>query len=252
MDNAIAQKAADLIEASKNIIVFTGAGISTNSGIMDFRSENGLYNFVNKRYDLPYPEALFELDYFAQNPTPFFEIAKMMLSQDVRPSVCHKFVAWLEEQQKVSLTVTQNIDMLHQRAGLKRVVECHGTFQTARCFSCAASCSLKDIEADILNDKIPRCGCGGVIKPDIVFFGEAMPESFMKLLFHPPKADLILILGTSLQVQPSSQFALDIASKAPSVCVSLAPTPYDRRMTHVIREDLDEFADAVWNRLNKH
>lgn len=252
MDTSTAQKIASLIEASKKIIVFTGAGISTNSGIMDFRSENGLYNFVNERYELPYPEALFELDYFAKNPTPFFEIAKMMLSQDVRPSLCHEFIAWLEAQQKVSLTVTQNIDMLHQRAGSKRVVECHGTFQTARCFSCSSPYSLKDVEANVMGGEIPRCDCGGVIKPNIVFFGEAMPETFMKLLFNPPAADLILVLGTSLQVQPSSQFALDIASRAPSVCVSLAPTPYDRRMTHVIHEDLDEFAAAIWDRLNKH
>lgn len=245
------QEIIDLIHKSHNIVVFTGAGISTNSGILDFRSSDGLYNLIEQNYDLPYPEAIFDLDYFMENPEPFYKLTANMFSHYASPTKCHEFIAWLEEKNKVSIIVTQNSDMLHHLAGSKNILECHGTFRTAHCLNCDEQYQFADYEQTVLDGIIPHCECGGVIKPDVVFFGEEIPEQFYDLLDHHPKADMILILGTSLNVQPTSKFALEIAEKVPSVFVNLEPTQYDNEMTFVLHEDLDEFAEKVWTALKK-
>ena len=230
---------ADLIRKSNRIIVFTGAGISANSGILDFRSSDGLYNMIEQNFDLPYPEAIFDLDLFMENPGPFFGLARDLFSQNARPTLCHEFVAQLEEQNKVLVVVTQNSNMLHHQAGSTKVVECHGTFRTAHCLEYGDEFAFPEYEQTVLDGIIPHCDCGGVIKPDVVFFGEEIPEDFYGLMNNPPEADLILILGTSLNVMPTSKFALEIAEKTPSVLVNLEPTQYDDEMTYVINEDLD-------------
>lgn len=242
-------QAIDLIIKSKNILVFTGAGISTKSGILDFRSENGLYKFISKNYDLPYPEAIFDISYFKKNPKPFFSIAEKMLEQHAEPTKCHKFLAWLEENKRISLVITQNIDMLHHSAGSKKVLECHGSFMTAHCLECKSAFSLNDYKQTVLDGLIPYCDCGGIIKPDITFFGERLPASFYGLLNDPPETDLVLILGTSLNVQPAAGFAVEMAGKVPSILVNREPTPYDDTMTLVYNEDLENFAEYVQNKL---
>jgi NAD-dependent SIR2 family protein deacetylase len=242
-------QAVEWIRKSKKIVVFTGAGISTKSGILDFRSENGLYNLLRQKYDLPYPEAVFDIDYFMKNPKPFFSIAKNMLEQDVKPTKCHHFLSWLEEKNQIALVATQNIDMLHHSAGSKKVLECHGSFMTAHCLSCHAAFRLNDYKQRVLDGLIPYCECGGVIKPDITFFGENLPQSFYRLMNDPPEADLILILGTSLNVQPVAGFAVEMAEKVPSILVNIQPTPYDNRLTLVYHEDLEAFADDAYHQL---
>ena len=239
------QDAIDLIKNSQDIVVFTGAGISTNSGIPDFRSSNGLYNLIKQNYDLPFPEAIFDLSFFMENPEPFFQIARDMFSQYASPTKCHEFIAGLEENGKISIVVTQNSDMLHSLAGSQKVLECHGTFGTAHCLDCNQEYTLADYEPAVLDGIVPHCECGGLMKPDVVFFGEEIPEEFYTLLNNHPKADLILILGTSLNVQPTSKFALEIAEKVPSILVNIEPTQYDDGMTHVFHEDLDKFAKIV-------
>src|SRR5690554_435430 len=239
------KQALTLIKKSKNILVFTGAGISTSSGILDFRSENGLYSLLSKNTDLPYPEAIFDIQYFKKNPKPFFSLAKNMLELHAKPTKCHHLVAELEKRNQISLVLTQNIDMLHQAAGSKKVLECHGSFMTAHCLDCHSAYNLSDYKQRVLNDLIPYCNCGGIIKPDITFFGENLPSAFYNLLQHPPAIDLVLILGSSLNVQPAAGFALEMAKKAPSILVNLGATPYDDAIDLVYHNDLEVFAEYI-------
>lgn len=243
------KNALDLLGAAKNIVVFTGAGISTSCGVQDFRGPDGLYKTAGKKYHLPYPEALFDMDYFRRDPHPFFDLTKNMLLLDLMPSPCHKLISSLEQQGKVSLVVTQNIDMLHQKAGSKKLIECHGSYERAHCLGCRKEYLLKDIEKAILNDVIPVCSCGSIIKPDVVFFGENLPDAFYRIMENPPPCDLILIMGTSLNVQPASLFALDMAAKVPSLLVNLEATEYDHKMDIVLYSDLDFFADYIMKNL---
>lgn len=238
-----------MIRKSRKILVFTGAGISTRSGLLDFRSENGLYKVIGQNHDLPYPEAVFDIDYFLRNPKPFFSVARDMLEQRAKPTKCHKLVSWLEGNGQISLVVTQNIDMLHLSAGSKRVLECHGSFMTAHCLKCNSVFGLGDYKQTVLDGKIPYCDCGGIIKPDITFFGERLPSSFYDALNHPPEADLVVILGTSLNVQPAAGFAIGMAEKAPSILVNIEPTRYDNAVTLVYHEDLEDFAECVLGKL---
>lgn len=138
----------NLIKESKKIVVFTEAGISTNCGIPDFRSSDGLYNFIDNFYELPYPEAIFDLNYFIENPNPFFQLARNMFASYPSPTRCHEFVSWLEEKVKVILVVTQNSDMLHHLVVSRNIIECHGTFRTAHCMMCDSEYQFSDIVYD--------------------------------------------------------------------------------------------------------
>lgn len=244
------QKIKKLINESKNLIVFTGAGISTNSGIPDFRSKGGLYEMVGKEYTLPYPEAIFDIDYFRKNPKPFYNLSRNLLSEQSRPTACHKLLARLEQESKVSLVITQNIDHLHQKAGSQNVMECHGTYETGHCLDCRKEYLLDDYKTTLLQGDIPYCKCGGYIKPDIVFFGEQLPSEFYSLCKNPPFSDLILIMGTSLKVQPAAGLALMIAEKVPSIFVNRDATEYDNLFDYVIHDDLDVFTGRIEKILN--
>ena len=194
---------------------------------------------------VPYAEAVFDLAYFRKDPRPFFVLSRELFLTETEPGLSHKLAASLEEQGKVSLVMTQNIDILHQKAGTKKILPCHGSYESARCQGCGRKYNLADIEGDILADRIPLCNCGAVIKPDVVFFGENLPDEFYSLLQTPPQADLILILGTSLTVQPASLFALNLAARVPSILVNLEQTEYDNDMTVALQEDVEYFAEVV-------
>lgn len=236
-----------LLKESGNILVVTGAGISTSAGIIDFRSPGGLYSVAVERYNLPYPEAIFDIAYFHKNPAPFFRLSAELLLADIEPTPCHHFLVDLEAKGKIGILVTQNIDMLHEKAGSKHVIECHGSYRTGRCLSCGKRFEYKDFSGPLLKGEIPHCQCGGIIKPDVVFFGESLPESFMSLFYRRPKVDLLLVLGTSLTVQPVSSFALDYAPRIPSILVNRDPTPYDGRFSYVHHGELDDFAQQAWD-----
>lgn len=189
----------------KKIVTMVGAGISTSAGIPDFRSpDTGLYNNLLK-YNLPYPQAIFELEYFYQNPKPFFQLAKELYPGTFKPTPSHYFVKLLEQKGLLIRHYTQNIDTLERIAEIneEKIVEAHGTFFTNHCLQCRTSYSLDFVKEKIFADEIPTCACGGVIKPDIVFFGEGLPERF-HVLPHKDFAecDLLIIMGTSLTVQP--------------------------------------------------
>lgn len=195
-----AQQCAEFIRQAKSIAVLSGAGISTAAGIPDFRGPQGLY--VTKRYD---PEKVFDIGYFYRDQKPFFEFAKdfLELETKIKPTFTHQFLARLEKEGRLTGIVTQNIDSLHQLAGSKKVLEMHGSFWNSHCLDCGKQFSFEDIKIKIQQDLVPRCDCKGVIKPDIVFFGENvkhLQESY-RLAYE---ADLFLVIGTSCVVYPAA------------------------------------------------
>jgi NAD-dependent histone deacetylase SIR2 len=185
----------------------TGAGISTSAGIPDFRSpETGLYANLS-RLQLPYPEAVFDINFFRQNPLPFYTLARELYPGKYRPTLTHAFIALLAQKTLLHLCVTQNIDTLERRAGVpaEQIVEAHGSFASHRCIECSAPFPGDEMEDCVLAAAIPRCkaeDCGGLVKPDIVFFGEALPPAFGEARRKVADADLCIIMGTSLSVWP--------------------------------------------------
>nr|WKF43932.1 sirtuin-3-like protein [Dugesia japonica] len=190
----------------KNIVVMAGAGISCPSGIPDFRSPGtGLYDNL-KQYKIPYPEAIFDIDYFLSNPKPFFTLAKELFpSGKYRPNKVHYFFRLLQEKKLLRRIYTQNIDGLERLAGLSdsNLVEAHGTFASASCVSCGECYSPTQLKESIDKNEICYCSnCRGIVKPDIVFFGEDLPSKFHLYRSDFQQADLLLVMGTSLEVEP--------------------------------------------------
>lgn len=178
------------------------------AGIPDFRSpKTGLYHNLQK-YDLPHPSAIFELDYFNENPKPFFTLAKELYPGAFKPTPCHYFIKLLELKGMLQRHYTQNIDTLEHIAQItpERIVEAHGSFYTNHCLVCRQQYSKDWMKAEIFADRIPRCNvpeCEGVVKPDIVFFGENLPDKFHDSIDEDfDDCDLLIIMGTSLEVQP--------------------------------------------------
>ncbi|XP_059058310.1 NAD-dependent protein deacetylase sirtuin-2-like [Achroia grisella] len=190
----------------KNIITLAGAGISTSAGIPDFRSpETGLYHNLQK-YNLPEPQAIFEINFFRQNPKPFFTLAKELFPGSFKPTLSHYFIKLLLEKGLLLRHYTQNIDTLERGAGIPedKIVEAHGTFYTSHCLDCRKQYGLDFVKERIFADQIPICTeCPGVVKPDIVFFGESLPERFQQCLQEDfQRCDMLIIMGSSLEVQP--------------------------------------------------
>ncbi|THU97119.1 NAD-dependent deacetylase sirtuin-2 [Dendrothele bispora CBS 962.96] len=217
-DNAEIKELANFIrDKCKNIVLMLGAGVSTAAGIPDFRSpKTGLYANL-ARLNLPYPEAVFDIQFFLKNPVPFYTLAHELYPGKFRPTLTHSFIRLLHSHNLLSLCCTQNIDTLERRAGVpsEKIVEAHGSFATQRCVRCRTpfdDAKMKDFVMNYAQKKlIPRCGkkgCGGLIKPDIVFFGESLPPSFFSSQSVVSKADLILVIGTSLTVQPFASLSL--------------------------------------------
>ncbi len=203
----------------KNIICMVGAGMSTAAGIPDFRSSKGLYQ---QELNVPYPEAIFELDYFVKNPKPFFKLATQLYGTYL-PTRTHYFLKLLQVKGILKRIYTQNIDALERLAGINEelLVECHGTFATSTCIKCTKTYdTYKSVVPVIERDEIPYCSCGGVIKPDIVFFGENLPSRFFELRkVDFMRCDLLIIIGTSLVVQPFASLAK--LAKCPRVLVNM-------------------------------
>ncbi|NWU97840.1 SIR3 deacetylase, partial [Upupa epops] len=207
----------------QRVVVMAGAGISTPSGIPDFRSPgSGLYSNL-EQYDIPYPEAIFELVYFLANPKPFFALAKELYPGNYRPNYAHYFLRLLHDKGLLLRLYTQNIDGLERAAGIPpaRLVEAHGTFATATCTVCRRNFPGEDFRGDVMADRIPRCPvCAGLIKPDIVFFGEELPPRFLLHLTDFPRADLLLVIGTSLEVEPFASLAGAVGSSVARVLIN--------------------------------
>lgn len=196
----------------KNVIVMCGAGISTSAGVPDFRTPSaGLY-FKLRKYDLPYPEAIFAGDFFRRDPRPFYSLVREIYPERLCPTTTHKMFKLLQDKGSLLRVYTQNIDALEFLTGLpeEKVVEAHGTFQRSYCTSkqCDRTFDLpwlkKEIFSPDTNDGVPKCpDCGSVARPDVVLFGEALPDRFWSLAREDfPKCDLLLVFGTSLAVAP--------------------------------------------------
>ncbi len=191
----------EIVDDSRNIVFFGGAGVSTESGIPDFRSEDGLYR---QKYRYP-PEQIISHTFFVQHPEEFFEFYRdKMMILDAKPNEAHKKLAKLEQEGKLTAVITQNIDGLHQAAGSKRVLELHGSIHRNYCQKCGKFYDASYVK----NTKgVPRCECGGIIKPDVVLYEEGLDsEVIRKSVQAIAAADTLIIGGTSLVVYPAASF----------------------------------------------
>ena len=192
---------------AQRLIRQTGAGLSTGAGIPDFRSpDTGLYANL-ARLNLPYPEAVFDISYFRNNPAPFYALAHELYPGKFRPTISHSFIRLLSDKGLLLMLFTQNIDCLEREAGVPnpKIVEAHGSFAHQHCIECKTSYPDDLMRDAVRNGDIPHCitpQCNGLIKPDIVFFGEQLPEEFFRHRSLPASADLCIVMGTSLTVQP--------------------------------------------------
>ena len=212
MQNKIEQL-LKFIEESNNIVFFGGAGVSTESGIPDFRSKDGLYNQHDVQFDKYSPEYLLSRECLYVNPKVFYEFYKQKMdTRDIEPNITHRVLAKLEEMGKLKAVVTQNIDGLHQKAGSKNVYEIHGTTQRNYC----SRCKIKYHPDFLFNTKeaVPKCECGGLIRPDVTLYGENLPDKDVNNAIDAIRnADMLIIAGTSLQVYPAANFIYDFCGE---------------------------------------
>lgn len=228
-----------IISESRNIVFFGGAGVSTESGIPDFRSEDGLYA---QKYAYP-PETVISHDFFLRNPAEFYRFYReRMLFPSARPNAAHLALARLEEEGRLSAVVTQNIDGLHRAAGSQRVYELHGSVLRNHCMRCGKFYPLSYI---MQSDGIPRCDCGGVVKPDVVLYGESLDDKVVEgAIGAIARADTLIVGGTSLVVYPAAGF-LDFFRGKHLVVVNKTPTQADERADLVINAPIGEVFAAL-------
>ena len=196
----------NFIKESNNIVFFGGAGVSTESGVPDFRSKDGLYNQRDIKFEKYSPEYLLSHTCLARHTEVFFEYYRQKMdSREIQPNITHKVLAKWEEEGKLSAVVTQNIDGLHQKAGSKRVYELHGTTLRNYCNQCG-----KEYEADYIfesKEYIPRCQCGGIVRPYVTLYEEGLPEDAVNGAINAiSNADMLIIGGTSLKVYPAASY----------------------------------------------
>lgn len=233
------RKFQQMIDESRNIVFFGGAGVSTESNIPDFRSEDGLYNM---KYKYP-PETIISHTFFLRNPEEFYRFYKdRMLCLDAEPNPAHRKLAELEQAGKLSAVVTQNIDGLHQKAGSRKVYELHGSIHRNYCMECG---KFYDAEYVKNSEGIPRCTCGGMIKPDVVLYEEGLDtktiQNSVEAIAH---ADMLIIGGTSLVVYPAAGF-IDYFRGKYLVLINKAETGRSVRADLVIREPIGKVMEQI-------
>lgn len=239
-----AKRLAELIRTARSTVVLTGAGISVPSGIPDFRSPGtGLWQQVD-------PMEVAHISVFRSDPSRFWRFyrPRLGLLADKRPNPAHTVLAKLEERSLVDAVITQNIDLLHRKAGSRRVVEVHGTIETSSCLNCGSSYSLDQVEALFDGDGVARCqGCQGAVKPDVVLFGEMLPTSALNEAFKLARAaDLMLCVGSSLEVNPVAMLpSMTRQAGGRIAIVTKGPTPYDAEAEVRLDGDLVESLLAV-------
>ncbi|EOA84570.1 uncharacterized protein SETTUDRAFT_91061, partial [Exserohilum turcica Et28A] len=221
--DALAQYIAD--GRARKIVVMTGAGISTSAGIPDFRSpDTGLYANL-ARLNLPYPEAVFDIAFFRNNPEPFYALAQELYPGKFRPTITHSFTHLLHQKGLLLKLFTQNIDCLEREAGVPgdKIIEAHGSFATQCCIDCKKPYPKERMHDAIENKSVPRCldaECNGLVKPEIVFFGEQLPSSFFDNRDLPAEADLCIVMGTSLSVHPFASLPQLCRDKTPRLLIN--------------------------------
>lgn len=232
------EKLQSMVDESRRIVFFGGAGVSTESGIPDFRSVDGLYH---QKYDHP-PETILSLSFFHRKPDVFYRFYReKMIYQEARPNPAHLALAALEAAGKLCAIVTQNIDGLHQAAGSKNVIELHGTIHKNHCLRCFR---LYGLDAVRKSSSVPLCSCGGIIKPEVVLYEEPLDQKVMEQTVREiADADMLLIGGTSLSVYPAAGFVQAFCGKYMAI-LNKTPTPLDNKADLVI-------TDSIGNTLEK-
>lgn len=227
MNNNDIKKLKEMIDSSKKIVVFTGAGISVPSGIPDFRSSDGLYS---KEYEGLSPEEIISHSFFMDNPKLFYKFYfEKMIFKDAKPNLAHKYFAEID-----ATIVTQNIDNLHTLAGSKRVYELHGNVYRNYCMKCHKFYDLKDIDTT----GVPKCKCGGIIKPDVVLYEEGLDSAtIMNAIRSISEADMLIIVGTSLRVYPAAGF-VNYYKGNKLVILNKEKTPFDSGANLAIYGDI--------------
>ncbi len=228
------------LEESDNIVFFGGAGGSTESNIPDFRSTDGLYH---QQYDYP-PETILSHSFYEEKPEEFYRFYRnKMLFPNAEPNRAHKALAKLEEEGKLKAVITQNIDGLHQKAGSREVLELHGSVLRNHCVKCGKAYGL---EAILNSEGIPRCSCGGMIKPDVVLYEEGLDlQTIQQAVLHITNAEVLIVGGTSLTVYPAAGL-IDYYRGSRLVLINKSVTPMDSRADLVISGPIGEIlGDAV-------
>uniref|UniRef100_A0A8C0JF20 protein acetyllysine N-acetyltransferase n=1 Tax=Chelonoidis abingdonii TaxID=106734 RepID=A0A8C0JF20_CHEAB len=205
------EDAVKFLQECKKIIVLTGAGVSVSCGIPDFRSRDGIYARLAVDFpDLPDPQAMFDIEYFRKDPRPFFKFAKEIYPGQFQPSLCHKFIALMDKEGKLLRNYTQNIDTLEQVAGIQRIIQCHEIIQVVpRCPRCPPDEPL------------------AIMKPEIVFFGENLPEQFHRAMkYDKDEVDLLIVIGSSLKVRPVALIPSSIPHEVPQILINREPLPH--------------------------
>lgn len=235
------QQLLQMIGRARRMAFLGGAGLSTESGIPDFRSSNGVYAAL-KAYGRP-PEELLSHGFFVRHPDVFFDYyRKYLIRPEAKPNPAHYALARLEQQGKLTAVITQNIDELHQRAGSRNVLELHGSVYRNHCMECGKSWP---VEAVLEADDVPRCTCGGIIKPDVVLYGEGLdPATLTAAVEAIAAADMLLIGGTQLSVYPAAGLVDYFHGKDLAV-INLSATPRDAQAALTIRRPIGEVLAEV-------
>lgn len=241
MISRYAREFLDELRKADYAVVLTGAGVSTPSGVPDFRGPKGIYSRV--------PPETFEIDIFLRHPERYYEVEREILSSsfDAKPNEVHLLLARLESMGLIRGVITQNIDGLHQRAGSRVVVELHGNISTGTCLSCGRKFSRKEINTRLERSTVPRCDCGGLIKPDVVFFGEQLPpdalERGMEMAW---RADLMIVMGSSLVVYPAANLpVITVRNGGRLIIITRGETQLDFMAHRKYDVDLVEFSREV-------
>lgn len=233
------QKLKEIVEKSNNIVFFGGAGVSTESGIPDFRSVDGLYN---QQYKYP-PEVMVSHSFYQKHTGEFFEFyKKKMIALEAKPNAAHLKLAELEKQGKVKAVITQNIDGLHYAAGSKEVMELHGSVHRNYCESCGKAYPVQYI---VDADGVPKCTCGGTVKPDVVLYEESLDyETMQKAVSYIRNAEVLIIGGTSLAVYPAAGF-VDYFNGKYLVVINMDKTAKDVHADLLINERIGEVFEQI-------
>lgn len=241
-ENKIKEFAA-MIARSRNIVFFGGAGVSTESGMKDYRSEDGLYNTV-KQYKVS-PEVILSHDFLRENPKVFYDFYyNFFLNTETEPNRAHYALAELERKGKLKAVITQNIDGLHQCAGSENVIELHGTILKHYCSSCKTPMSNEDVTS--CKGQVPKCQkCGGVVRPDVVLYGEPLSEQVINSAVDAiSSADMLIVGGTSLAVYPAAGF-LRYFDGNQIVLINRDATQYDEKAALIFRDSIGEILSEV-------
>ena len=231
----------EIIDTSNNIVFFGGAGVSTESGIPDFRSENGIFESLRKYGDTP--ENLVSHSYYLDHTEEFFNYYKdNLVFDEAMPNPAHTALAKLEKAGKLRVVITQNIDGLHQKAGSKNVMELHGSIHRNYCQICGKQYGLNHI---LESDGIPRCECGGVVKPDVVLYEEPLNNTIMNFsIDYISRAETLIIGGTSLVVYPAAGL-INYFNGKNLVLINKSETPYDNLASLVINDAIGEVFSQI-------